>query len=57
MVSFGTIASQVTDGYLGVAEYLVASGGAGVVSLFLCLESVYSYNTSTKLIFNPFLVK
>ena len=31
VVSFGTIASQITEGSLGVLEFLVASGGAGMV--------------------------
>lgn len=32
VVSFGTIASQVTEGSIGVVEYLIGSGGAGMVS-------------------------
>jgi hypothetical protein len=39
-VSFGTIASQITEGSLGVAEFLIGSGGAGMVS-FSCLWSHY----------------
>lgn len=30
VVSFGTIASQITEGSIGVVEFLVASGGAGM---------------------------
>ncbi len=32
VVSFGTIASQITEGSMGVVEFLLASGGAGMVS-------------------------
>jgi hypothetical protein len=32
-VSFGTIAFQITEGTIGVAEFLIGSGGAGMVSL------------------------
>jgi hypothetical protein len=32
VVSFGTIASQITEGSIGVVEFLIASGGAGMVS-------------------------
>lgn len=31
VVSFGTIASQITEGSLGVVEFLIASGGAGML--------------------------
>mmetsp|Transcript_5087 Transcript_5087/g.7165 ORF Transcript_5087/g.7165 Transcript_5087/m.7165 type:complete len:668 (+) Transcript_5087:227-2230(+) len=31
VVSFGTIASQITEGSIGVVEFLIASGGAGMV--------------------------
>ena len=31
VVSFGTIASQITEGSMGVVEFLIASGGAGMV--------------------------
>jgi len=30
VVSFGTIASQITEGSIGVVEFLIASGGAGM---------------------------
>lgn len=30
VVSFGTIASQITEGSMGVVEFLIASGGAGM---------------------------
>ncbi len=32
VVSFGTIASQITEGSIGVVEFLIGSGGAGMVS-------------------------
>jgi HCO3- transporter family len=31
-VSFGTIASQITDGSIGIVEFLVSCGGSGMVS-------------------------
>ncbi len=31
VVSFGTIASQITEGSIGVVEFLLASGSAGMV--------------------------
>jgi hypothetical protein len=31
VISFGTIASQITDGSIGVLEFFLASGGAGMV--------------------------
>jgi hypothetical protein len=34
VVSFGTIASQITEGSIGVVEFLIASGGAGMVRRF-----------------------
>lgn len=34
-VSFGTISSEITNGSIGVAEYLMSSGIAGMVSLVL----------------------
>jgi hypothetical protein len=33
-VSFGTIASQITEGSIGVVEFLVSSGSAGMVRFF-----------------------
>jgi len=33
VVSFGTIASQITEGSMGPVEFLIASGGAGMVSV------------------------
>ena len=36
VVSFGTIASQITEGSIGVVEFLIASGGAGMVSAVQC---------------------
>lgn len=33
VVSFGTIATQITEGSIGVVEFLIASGGAGMVSV------------------------
>ena len=32
-VSFGTIASQITDGSIGIVEFLVSCGGSGMVRL------------------------
>ncbi len=40
VVSFGTIASQITEGSLGVVEFLIGSGGAGMVRPFVSLETV-----------------
>ena len=31
VISFGTIASQITEGSIGVLEFFIASGGAGMV--------------------------
>jgi hypothetical protein len=42
VVSFGTIASQITEGSMGVVEFLIASGGAGMVS-------------HTPIVINPFI--
>jgi len=50
IVSFGTIASQITDGTIGVVEFFLASGGAGMVCyttwiayLFLPSTFLYTY--------------
>jgi HCO3- transporter family len=32
-VSFGTIANQITNGSIGIAEFLLSSGVSGMVSL------------------------
>jgi hypothetical protein len=34
-VSFGTIASEITNGSMGVVEFLLGSGIAGMVSYFV----------------------
>ena len=38
-VSFGTIASQITDGSIGIVEFLVSCGGSGMVR-FVTLEEL-----------------
>lgn len=44
-VSFGTISSEITNGSMGVVEFLLGSGVAGMVSL------KYFVNRSSKLIY------
>lgn len=36
VVSFGTIASQITEGSIGVVEFLIASGGGGMAYSVIC---------------------
>lgn len=43
VVSFGTIASQITEGSMGVVEFLIASGGAGMVSSILLVIRILTY--------------
>ena len=45
-VSFGTISSEITNGSMGVVEFLLGSGVAGMVSL------KYFVNRSSKLIYH-----
>ncbi|CAB9507138.1 Electroneutral sodium bicarbonate exchanger 1 [Seminavis robusta] len=35
-VSFGTIASQITDGSIGIVEFLISCGGSGMLYAVLC---------------------
>lgn len=44
VVSFGTIASQITEGSIGVVEFLISSGCAGMVSFILPQSVFQSFN-------------
>ena len=37
-VSFGTISSEITNGSMGVVEFLLGSGVAGMVSSLFCYD-------------------
>lgn len=52
-VSFGTIANQITNGSIGIVEFLLSSGLSGMVSEFLVVRiALYFWHTLTSTCIN-----
>lgn len=45
-VSFGTIANEITNGSIGVVEFLLSSGMSGVVSVFIIVYHFSVFSTA-----------